>query len=69
GITMKISIAFMKTAKVVIQGIEDQYKSNEYKDEYLEKYLIYLFDDVESEESELDDKLGFNSLTDYYYSI
>jgi hypothetical protein len=60
GITMKIPIAFTKTAKVVTQEAEDEYESEEYEDEYLEECPIYLSDDVESEESELDDELGFN---------
>ena len=69
GITMKIPIAFTKTAKVVTQEAEDEYESEEYEDEYLEEYPIYLSDDVESEESELDDELGFNPWSDHYSPV
>jgi hypothetical protein len=66
---MKIPIAFTKTAKDVTQEAEDEYESEEYEDEYLEEYPIYLSDDVESEESELDDELGFNLWSDHYSPI
>ena len=66
---MKIPFAFTNTAKVVTQEAGDEYKSEEYEDEYLEEYPIYLSDDIESEESELDDELGFNPWSDHYSPI
>src|SRR5687767_11887479 len=66
---MKIPIAFTKTAKVVTQEAEDEYESEEYEDEYLEEYPIYLSDDIGSEESELDDELGFNPWSDHYSPV